>query len=130
MISLLALGLKPGDEVLVPAYTFIATYSAVIFAGGVPVLCEIDESLNLDPADLERRITPKTRMIVPVHMLGNPCDMDPIMALAENTGWQFWRTRARQQGRSIRAGKSVQSEKWELSLSMSSRPSPPVTAEW
>jgi dTDP-4-amino-4,6-dideoxygalactose transaminase len=82
MISMMALGLKPGDEVIVPAYTFVATYSAVIFAGGVPVLAEIDESLDLDPLDIEKRITPKTRMIVPVHMLGNPCDMDSIMAVA------------------------------------------------
>ena len=86
MISMLALGLKPGDEVIVPAYTFVATYSAAIFAGATPVLCEIDESLNLDPSDIEKRITSKTRMIVPVHMLGNPCDMDAIMAVAEKNG--------------------------------------------
>ncbi|HJN18809.1 MAG TPA: DegT/DnrJ/EryC1/StrS family aminotransferase [Armatimonadota bacterium] len=83
MIALLALGLKPGDEVIVPAYTFVATYSAAIFVGLVPVLAEIDESLTLDPEDIEGRITPKTRAIMPVHMLGNPCDMDPIMAVAE-----------------------------------------------
>ena len=53
MISLLAMGLKPGDEVIVPAYTFVATYTATIFAGIVPVLAEIDESLSLDPADIE-----------------------------------------------------------------------------
>ena len=57
--SLLALGLSPGDEVIVPAYTFVASYSSIIFCGGVPVLAEIDESLNLDPRDVERRITPE-----------------------------------------------------------------------
>jgi dTDP-4-amino-4,6-dideoxygalactose transaminase len=82
LCSLLAGGLKPGDEVIVPAYTFVATYTAAAFVGLVPVLCEIDESLNIDPAEIERRITPKTRAIMPVHMLGNPCDMDAIMAIA------------------------------------------------
>jgi dTDP-4-amino-4,6-dideoxygalactose transaminase len=82
MCCLLAIGLKPGDEIIVPAYTFVATYSATAFLGLVPVLCEIDESLDLDPADVEKRITAKTRAIMAVHMLGNPCDMDAIMAIA------------------------------------------------
>lgn len=84
--SLIALGLKPGDEVIVPAYTFVATYSAIIFAGLVPILAEIDESLTLDPEDIEHRITPRTKAIVPVHMLGNPCNMDAIMAIARKHG--------------------------------------------
>lgn len=83
LVSLLALKLKPGDEVIVPAYTFVATYSACIFAGLVPVLAEIDESLSLDPDDIEHRITPKTKAIIPVHMLGNPCNMDRIMKIAK-----------------------------------------------
>jgi dTDP-4-amino-4,6-dideoxygalactose transaminase len=86
LMALHALGLAPGDEVIVPAYTFVATYSAVAFSGGVPVLAEIDESLTLDPADIERRITPRTRAIMPVHMLGNPCDMDGIMSVARRHG--------------------------------------------
>lgn len=84
--SLLALGLEPGDEVIVPAYTFVASYSSLIFCGCVPVLAEIDESLNLDPGDVEGRITPRTRAIMPVHMLGNPCDMDPILDVARRHG--------------------------------------------
>ena len=83
LASVLALGLKPGDEIIVPAYTFVASYSSVIFAGIVPVLAEIDESLTLDPDDIERRITPRTKAIMPVHMLGNPCNMDRIMAIAK-----------------------------------------------
>jgi dTDP-4-amino-4,6-dideoxygalactose transaminase len=83
LVSLIALGLKPGDEVIVPAYTFVATYSACIFAGLVPVLAEIDESLSLDPDDIEHRITPRTKAIMPVHMLGNPCDMDRIRKIAD-----------------------------------------------
>lgn len=83
LASALALGLKPGDEIIVPAYTFVASYTSVIFAGLVPVLAEIDESLTLDPDDIEHRITPRTKAIMPVHMLGNPCDMDRIMAIAQ-----------------------------------------------
>lgn len=86
LVSAVALGLKAGDEVLVPAYTFVASYSALIFLGIIPVLTEIDNSLCIDPADLEKRITPRTKAIMPVHMLGNPCDMDTIMAVAKKHG--------------------------------------------
>jgi dTDP-4-amino-4,6-dideoxygalactose transaminase len=83
LASAIALGLKPGDEIIVPAYTFVASYTSAIFAGLVPVLAEIDESLTLDPDDIEHRITPHTKAIMPVHMLGNPCDMNKIMAVAK-----------------------------------------------
>ena len=83
MASLVAIGLQPGDEVLVPGYTFIASMSAVIAVGGVPVLVEVDHSLTMDPVDAESKITPRTRVIMLVHMLGNPCDMERILALAE-----------------------------------------------
>jgi dTDP-4-amino-4,6-dideoxygalactose transaminase len=86
LVSLIALGLKPGDEVIVPAYTFVASYSAIIFAGLVPVLAEIDESLTIDPDAIERRMTPRTKAIMPVHMLGNPCNMDAIMDVANRHG--------------------------------------------
>ena len=82
LVALMGVGLRPGDEVIVPAYTFVASYSAIIFAGGVPVLAEIDDSLTIDPEDIERRITPRTRAIMPVHMLGNPSQMEAIMAIA------------------------------------------------
>src|ERR1035437_5714833 len=81
--SVLALGLQPGDEVIVPAYTFVASYSSLIFPGIVPVLAEIDDSLTLDPKDIEHRITPRTKAIMPVHMLGNVSKMDEIMAIAK-----------------------------------------------
>lgn len=83
LIPLFALGANPGDEVIVPAYTFVASYSAIIFAGFTPVLAEIDESLTLDPKDVEARITSKTRAIMPVHMLGNPCKMNEILEIAK-----------------------------------------------
>lgn len=86
LAALKAIGVRSGDEVIVPAYTFVASYSSIIFAGGMPVLAEIDESLTVDPADIERRITPRTKAIMPVHMLGNSCDMDVIMSIARKHG--------------------------------------------
>jgi dTDP-4-amino-4,6-dideoxygalactose transaminase len=82
MASLVALGVGPGVEVLVPGYTFVASISAVLAVGGIPVLTEIDESLTMDPGDMEKKITGRTRVIMPVHMLGNPSDMESIMAIA------------------------------------------------
>ena len=82
MAALVALGVGRGDEVIVPGYTFVASISAIIAVGGTPVLAEIDESLTIDPADIERRISRHTKAIVPVHMLGNPSDLDRIMAIS------------------------------------------------
>lgn len=81
--ALVASDVGPGDEVIVPGYTFIATIAAVIHAGAIPVLGEINETLTLDPRDVARKITPRTRAILPVHMLGRPCDMAALTALAE-----------------------------------------------
>ena len=83
LTCLFALGIGPGDEVIVPGYGFIATYAAICYARAIPVLAEIDESLNIDPLDIERKITKKTRAILPIHMLGNPCDMGRIMEIAK-----------------------------------------------
>jgi dTDP-4-amino-4,6-dideoxygalactose transaminase len=80
---LAALGIGPGDEVIVPGYTFIASISAIIYARAIPVLAEIDESLTIDPEDIKKKITSRTKAIMPVHMLGNPCDMDRIMQIAK-----------------------------------------------
>lgn len=80
--ALQGVGVGPGDEVIVPAYTWIASASAVIAVGAVPVLAEVDDTLTLDPADAERKITPYTRAILPVHMRGVPCRMDEILAVA------------------------------------------------
>jgi dTDP-4-amino-4,6-dideoxygalactose transaminase len=82
-----ALGLQPGDEVLVPAYTFTATAAVVIHAGARPVLCDsLKDGFNICPEDAERRITPKTRAIIPVHVAGQPCDLDRIHVLAAKHG--------------------------------------------
>ena len=84
--GLIGAGLKPGDEVIVPAYTWNATANAVVASRAVPVLAEVDESLTLDPEDVARRITPRTRAILPVHMRGAPADMDALTALAAEHG--------------------------------------------
>ena len=81
--ALVGLGVEDGDEVIVPAVTFIATVGAVINARAVPVFAEVDESLNLDPASFEAQITAKTKAVIPVHLANVACDMDPIMAVAK-----------------------------------------------
>ena len=86
-LSLIVSGVQPGDEVIVPSMTFGATANAVVHAGGIPVLADVDpQTMNLDPADAARRVTPRTRAIVPVHFAGRPCDMDAIGALARRAG--------------------------------------------
>ncbi|WP_338503448.1 DegT/DnrJ/EryC1/StrS family aminotransferase [Sphingomonas kaistensis] len=86
IVALKAAGIGPGDEVLVPAYTWVSTASAPLFLGAIPILVDIDESLTMDPADLERKITPFSKAIIPVHMLNLVCDMDSIMAIATRHG--------------------------------------------
>jgi dTDP-4-amino-4,6-dideoxygalactose transaminase len=81
--ALVGAGIGPGDEVLVPAYTWVSTAAAPLAVGAVPVLVEIDESLTMDPIDIERKITPYTKAIIPVHMINLVCDMDAIMKVAE-----------------------------------------------
>ena len=82
MCCLAALGIGMGDEVIVPGYTFIASISTIVMMNAIPVLAEIDDSLTIDPDKIEELITPRTKAIVPVHMLGNPCKMDKIMEIA------------------------------------------------
>jgi dTDP-4-amino-4,6-dideoxygalactose transaminase len=81
--SLVACGVGPGDEVLVTGYTFFASCASIVAAKAIPVICEIDETLTMDPDDIEKKITPSTKAMVVVHMRGVPCDMDKIMAIAK-----------------------------------------------
>lgn len=82
-LALVALGVGPGDEVLVPTVTYIATANAVTYCGATPVLVDVcPGTLNIDPDDLERRLTPRTKGIIPVHLYGHPVDMDPITQFA------------------------------------------------
>jgi dTDP-4-amino-4,6-dideoxygalactose transaminase len=82
-ICMQALGIGLGCEVIVPSFMWVATIGAVIANNAIPVLCEVDESFTMSPADLERKITPRTKLIVPIHMAGAPCDMDAIIAIAK-----------------------------------------------
>jgi dTDP-4-amino-4,6-dideoxygalactose transaminase len=82
LTAMLGLGIGPGDEVIVPGFTFVASISAIAFTGAVPVLAEVDRSLNLDPDDAPKRITPRTRASVAVHMMGNPARLDELKAIA------------------------------------------------
>lgn len=82
-LPLLALQLQPGDEVLVPTFTYIATANAVRYCGATPVMVDVlPDTWNIDPADMKKKITPRTKGVIPVHIYGNPCDMDEIMAIS------------------------------------------------
>ncbi len=94
-----AYGIGPGDEVIVPSNTFIATWLAVSYAGATPVPVEPDPAThNLDPALIEAAITPRTRAIMPVHLYGQPADMDPINAIAKKHGLKVIEDSAQAQG--------------------------------
>jgi 8-amino-3,8-dideoxy-alpha-D-manno-octulosonate transaminase len=85
-VAMAALGIGPGDEVITQGFTFVATWEAIFDVGAVPVFTEVDETLNMDPADLEKKITPKTRLIIPVHMLGAQARIQEILAVANRHG--------------------------------------------
>ncbi len=86
-LALVASGVGPGDEVIVPAFTFVATATAVIRAGAKPVFADVQpDTLNLDPEQIEARRTPRTKAVIPVHLFGAPADMDPIRAIAARYG--------------------------------------------
>ena len=80
--AMTALNIGPGDEVIVPAFFWVATVGAIVQANAIPVICEVDDSFTMDPHDLTRKLTPRTRLIVPVHMAGAPCNMSSILAVA------------------------------------------------
>jgi dTDP-4-amino-4,6-dideoxygalactose transaminase len=86
-LALDAIGLRTGDEVLVPSYTFTSTAEVVTYFGARPVLCDsLPGGFNIDPSDAERRVTERTRAIIPVHIAGEPCDLDSLHELARNKG--------------------------------------------
>ncbi len=80
--AMAALEIGPGDEVILPAWNWYADYDVIVLSGALPVFAEIDDSFNLDPADIERHVTPRTKAIIAAHLEGCPCDMDPILAIA------------------------------------------------
>ena len=85
-ILLVAMGIQPGDEVIVPALSWISTAEAVTTAGGVPVFADVDEDFLIDISKIEERITNRTKAIIPVHLYGNPVDMNALMAIANKHG--------------------------------------------
>jgi 8-amino-3,8-dideoxy-alpha-D-manno-octulosonate transaminase len=84
--ALVAVGVGPGDEVIIPAYTFFATCAAVVAARAIPIVAEVDKSLTMDPVDFEKKITPRTKAVIPVHMRGIPAKIDRIVEIARRHG--------------------------------------------
>lgn len=82
LAALVGLGIGPGDEVIVPGFTYIASISSIVYSKAVPVLAEIDQTFNLDPEDVKAKITRHTRAIMPVHMMGNPARLDELQKVA------------------------------------------------
>ncbi|MFA5171087.1 MAG: DegT/DnrJ/EryC1/StrS family aminotransferase [Sulfuriferula sp.] len=86
-LALVAMGLQPGDEVLIPTVTYIATANAVRYCGATPVLVDVcPGTMNIDPVDMARHLTPKTKGIIPVHLYGHPAEMKPILEFARSHG--------------------------------------------
>ncbi len=107
VLGLKALGVQPGDEVIVPANTYIATWLAVSYVGAVPVPIEPLPGLwNIDPSRIEAAITPRTKVIIPVHLYGQPADLDPILAVAQRHGLRVLEDAAQAHGASYK-GKRV-----------------------
>lgn len=82
-VAMQAMGVKAGDEVITQSFTFVATVETILALGAIPVVVDVDETFNMCPKALEKAITPKTKLIVPVHMLGNPCEMNVINDIAK-----------------------------------------------
>ena len=85
-LALAGLGVGPGDEVIVPGFTFVASISSIVYSGALPVLAEVDQSFNLDPDDVETRITPSTKAVLVVHMLGSPARLKELREVADRHG--------------------------------------------
>ena len=86
-LALDTIGIKPGDEVIMPSFTFVATAQAVAMCGGIPVFCEVDPvTFLIDIADCRKKITEKTKAIIPVHYAGRPCNMEALLKIKEETG--------------------------------------------
>ncbi len=104
-VALVALGIGPGDEVITQGFTFVATWEAILDVGAIPVFCEIDETLNMDPADLERKISDRTRAIIPVHMMGAAARIMEIKQIADRHAIPVIEDNAQSPGASVQAGK-------------------------
>jgi dTDP-4-amino-4,6-dideoxygalactose transaminase len=86
-LSLIAIGIQPGDEVILPSFTFVATANAIEYTGATPIFCDIDlNTFNIDIEQIEKKVTKKTKAIIPVHLFGLSADMGPILKMAEEYG--------------------------------------------
>lgn len=101
-VALASLGIGAGDEVITQGFTFVATWEAILDAGAVPVFTEIDDTLNMDPADVEKKITSKTKAIIPVHMLGAPARIEEIVNMARKHNLKVIEDTAQAAGGTIR----------------------------
>jgi dTDP-4-amino-4,6-dideoxygalactose transaminase len=119
--AMIGVGLGPGDEVLIPAHTYMATATSVLAVGAIPVIVDIDETLTIDPKAVEAAIRPRTKAVVPVHMWGAACDMAAIMDIARRRNPSSSRMRARASAAATRAGNSAPSATSGPSASTSSR---------
>ena len=118
VVALRALDLAQGDEVIVPAFTFIATGSSVALAGGVPVFADVEAAtLNLDPASVEERITERTVGVIGVHLFGRPFDVEALGALCRRRGLWLLEDAAQAHGATSAAGRSGPSASWPASAS-------------
>lgn len=105
-VGLQAMGIGPGDEVITQSFTFVATVEAIQATGATPIIVDVDESLNMAPAALENAITPRTRAVLPVHMMGEPARMSEILAIAKKHGLKILEDSAQGLGCTYK-GKSV-----------------------
>ncbi|OPX65545.1 MULTISPECIES: DegT/DnrJ/EryC1/StrS aminotransferase family protein [unclassified Methanoregula] len=104
--ALLAAGIGPGDEVIVPAFTFVATASAVAMCGARPVFADVDEmTFNIDPAQVAEKITQKTRAVIGVHLFGQPCDIEALQEICEQKSVKFIEDAAQAQGAMYKNGR-------------------------
>lgn len=104
-VALNALDVGPGDEVVVPSFTFVATYEAILEAGAIPIMADIDESMGLDPKNMEKMITPLTKAVIPVHMCGAPAQIDKIVEVAKKNNLLVLEDTAQSCGGSYRGKK-------------------------
>ena len=126
-MALLAAGIGAGDEVITVPFTFVATAATIVYAGARPVFVDIDpETYTMAPDLIERAITPRTKAIMPVHLYGQPADMDPIMEIARRRGLMVIEDAAQGTERTTNGVDAVRSARWPASASTRARISAPT----
>ncbi len=119
-VAVACLGLQPGDEVILPTFTIISCAQAITYNGGIPVLVDCEpRTWCMDVSQVEARITPRTRAIMPVHIYGHPVDMDPILSLAKQHGLYVLEDAAEAHGAQYLSGRGTSTESWRRCGGMS-----------